>query len=167
MKKLMHGAMLAALLMAASFMTAAANKTDNDKAAIERGRYIVQIGGCNDCHTPGFTQSAGKIPDKDWLTGDALGWRGPWGTTYASNLRLLLADMSETQWIDHAHKLRARPPMPFWALNEMSEADLSALYRFVRSLGDGGATAPAYLPPGQTPAGPYVQFPMPPALAAQ
>ena len=25
-----------------------------DDAAIKRGQYLVQIGGCNDCHTTGY-----------------------------------------------------------------------------------------------------------------
>ena len=53
-----------------------------------RERYLITIAGCNDCHTPNYPQSGGKTPEKEWLTGDALGWRGPWGTTYAPNLRL-------------------------------------------------------------------------------
>ena len=55
-----------------------------------------------------------------------------------------------------------RPPMPWFNLHAMTEQDLRAMYRFVRSLGPGGEPAPAYVPPGQTPAGPYVSFPMPP-----
>src|SRR5215470_5655562 len=31
-----------------------------------RGKYIVQIAGCNDCHTPGYTASAGKVEEKLW-----------------------------------------------------------------------------------------------------
>ena len=52
-----------------------------DAASLERGRYIAQIAGCNDCHTPGYALSGGKVPEKAWLTGDSFGWRGPWGTT--------------------------------------------------------------------------------------
>src|SRR5262245_33528136 len=44
----------------------------------DRGRYLVKITGCNDCHTPGYAQTGGKIPEKDWLTGSSLGFRGPW-----------------------------------------------------------------------------------------
>jgi mono/diheme cytochrome c family protein len=58
-----------------------------DSKSIARGRYIVKIAGCNDCHTPGYFQTGGKVPEKEWLVGDKLGWRGPWGTTYPSNLR--------------------------------------------------------------------------------
>ena len=59
----------------------------------------MQIAGCNDCHTPGYTASAGRVAETLWLTGDQLGWRGPWGTTYASNLRLLVKDISANQFV--------------------------------------------------------------------
>src|SRR5688572_2915819 len=58
----------------------------------ERGRYLVRIAGCNDCHTEGYAFANGDIDESNWLTGDALGWRGPWGTTYAANLRLTAKD---------------------------------------------------------------------------
>ena len=67
------------------------------KTDAARGKYIVEIGGCNDCHTPGFAMSGGTVPESEWLTGDALGWQGPWGTTYAPNLRLYMKDMTEAQ----------------------------------------------------------------------
>ena len=49
--------------------------------SIERGRYVVKIGGCNDCHTPGYVQANGAVPEATWLIGDTLGYRGPWGTS--------------------------------------------------------------------------------------
>ena len=55
--------------------------------AAARGRYLIAIAGCNDCHTPGFAMNGGTTPEQAWLTGDPLGWQGPWGTTYAPNLR--------------------------------------------------------------------------------
>ena len=70
---------------------------------IERGRYIAKIGGCNDCHTPGYAPTGGKVAEKDWLAGDVVGWKGDWGTTYPANLRLVLQHMSEAQWVDYAH----------------------------------------------------------------
>ena len=73
------------LIVAASMPALAQQKGDPQVA---RGRYLITIAGCNDCHTPNYPQSGGKTPEKEWLTGDALGWRGPWGTTYAPNLRL-------------------------------------------------------------------------------
>ncbi|HLX28593.1 MAG TPA: cytochrome C [Casimicrobiaceae bacterium] len=127
-----------------------------------RGRYLVEIGGCNDCHTPGYAMSGGKVDEAKWLTGDSLGWRGPWGTTYPVNLRLYMQALSEKEWVDKARHLTARPPMPFWALNRMTDSDLRAIYRFVHTLGPAGAAAPQYVPPNQEPKPPYVTFPAPP-----
>lgn len=49
---------------------------------IKRGRYLVKTVGCNDCHTPAYGLKYGEVPEKDWLIGDQVGWKGPWGTTY-------------------------------------------------------------------------------------
>src|SRR5690606_475694 len=86
-------------------------------------------------------------------------WRGPWGTTYATNLRLAFQEMTEDQWVAKAKKLTTRPPMPWFNVQRMSETDLRAVYRFVRHLGPAGKPAPAYVPPERKPQGPYVQFP--------
>lgn len=130
--------------------------------SIDRGRYIARIAACNDCHTPGYAESGGKVDEKAWLTGDRMGWQGAWGTTYASNLRLALAQYGEDDWVRLAKTAQYRPPMPWFILRDMNEADLRALYRYVRHLGPAGEPAPAYLPPGVQPRGPVVAFPMPP-----
>lgn len=132
------------------------------RKAIERGRYLVEIGGCNDCHTAGYAFSGGKVPEKQWLTGDSLGWQGPWGTTYAPNLRLSMAKMSESEWVKFARTQELRPPMPWWSLRAMTTADLRALYRYVKTLQPVGDPAPAFVPPGQEAKGPVVKFPPPP-----
>lgn len=133
-----------------------------DDPLVKRGRYVALIGGCNDCHTAGYAPSGGKVPESEWLMGDALGWRGPWGTTYATNLRLYFQAMSEQEWLSKAKSLSARPPMPWFNVRAMSTTDQRALYRYVRSLNPVGKPAPAYLPPDQTPPQPFVQFPAPP-----
>lgn len=73
---------------------------------VERGRVLVQVGGCNDCHSPkknGVIEenlrlsghpSSIKIttPDKvtgPWVIGtnDMLtAWSGPWGLSFAANI---------------------------------------------------------------------------------
>jgi mono/diheme cytochrome c family protein len=78
---------------------------------IERGAYLVRIGGCNDCHTPLESGPDGPEPDMDrmlsghpedlemppppalppgpWRTLVAetnTAFAGPWGVSYASNL---------------------------------------------------------------------------------
>jgi mono/diheme cytochrome c family protein len=118
---------------------------------VARGEYLVRTTGCNDCHTAGYMESQGEVDKAQWLTGSPLGYHGPWGTTYATNLRLRLQDMDEAQWLEYSAHLRARPIMPDFALRAMTEEDRRAIYRFVRSLGPAGEAAPAALPPGQTP----------------
>jgi mono/diheme cytochrome c family protein len=151
-----------ALIVALAACVAAPALAQKEDPAIARGRYISQIGGCNDCHTPGYGPSGGKVPEAQRLTGDALGWHGPWGTTYPTNLRLYFQGLSEAQWLEKAKTMSARPPMPWFNVRAMTDSDLRALYRYVRHLGPTGKPAPAYLPPGQTPAGPVVEFPAPP-----
>jgi mono/diheme cytochrome c family protein len=131
--------------------------------ALARGRYLVRIAGCNDCHTAGYAMANGNVPESEWLKGDQLGWQGPWGTTYPPNLRLYMKNLGETQWLAAARALKARPPMPNVNVASMSDADLRAIYRYVKSLAPLGDPAPAYLPPGQEAKGPVVKFPAPPA----
>lgn len=133
-----------------------------DPALVNRGRYLAKIGGCNDCHTAGYAPSGGKVPEKDWLLGDKLGWRGPWGTTYPTNLRQFIDKMSEKDWMAYAKTIETRPPMPWFAIRDMTAGDQRALYHFMKSLGPAGEPAPAYVPPNQEPPQPFVQFPASP-----
>src|SRR5262245_19212218 len=80
-----------------------------DAKTLERGRYITIITGCNDCHTPGYAETGGATPAEQWLTGGGLGFRGPWGTTYPTNLRLYFDNLTEDQWVQKAKTLRSRP----------------------------------------------------------
>jgi mono/diheme cytochrome c family protein len=126
---------------------------------IERGRYLVMIAGCNDCHTPNFLTNGGKTPEKDRLVGAKLGWRGPWGTTYATNLRLYFSEVTEEQWLHIASEIQRKPPMPYYSLNAMRLADLKAIYRYIQFLGPAGNPAPPFVPSGKTPPKPYVVLP--------
>ena len=125
---------------------------------IDAGRYIAIIGGCNDCHTPGWDRTHGEIPEEQWLLGSDVGYHGPWGTSYAGNLRVFFHGISEDAWVAYARDWHARPPMPSMNINRMTEQDLRALYQYVRSLEPVGERKPAALPPGETPAGPYFDF---------
>jgi mono/diheme cytochrome c family protein len=78
---------------------------------VERGRYLVSIVGCNDCHTPFKMGASGPEPDMSrmlsghpegqvmpapqalgespwvWLgAGTNTAFAGPWGVSYAANL---------------------------------------------------------------------------------
>ena len=146
--------------LALAAIAAAADRAPQDakSKSIERGRYLIATAGCNDCHTAGFIPTAGKVPEKEWLKGDAVGFRGPWGTTYPSNLRIYFAGVSEKAFIADARSGRMRPPMPWFNLAAMTDADLRAIHRYVRSLGEPGAPAPAYVAPGEEPRTPYFVF---------
>ncbi len=106
----------AALAAAGAVISAATQVRD-----VERGRYLSIIGGCNDCHTPGYLEKSGAVPES-------------------------LA------------RAARRPPMPWFNVRAMSDADLGALYAYLRSLGPGGEPAPAYVPPGEHVATPYIDF---------
>jgi mono/diheme cytochrome c family protein len=136
----------------------AATQLAMNTSKIERGRYLIKTGGCNDCHTPGYAQTGGNIPEEQWMTGDALGYQGPWGTTYAINVRDFMQTLSEEQWLQIARN-PARPPMPWFSLRDMTDADLSALYHYLRALGPTGKQTPEYVEPGKPVSTPVVRFP--------
>jgi mono/diheme cytochrome c family protein len=83
------------------------------KAQIQRGAYLVNIGGCNDCHSPKIFTPNGPQPDPAKLlsgypgaeklpeiptgvigpnkwggltTNDSTAWVGPWGVSFSANL---------------------------------------------------------------------------------
>lgn len=146
-----------AAALIASLVVTSAGAAPKDDADIRHGRYLIATSGCNDCHTPGFMMKEGKVPESDWLTGDVMGWQGAWGTTYPANLRLLFSTMTEQQWLVRARQ-SMRPPMPSPSLHAMTDADLRAIFRYVKSLGAKGDPAPAYVPPGGKVATPYLDL---------
>lgn len=125
---------------------------------VEAGRYIAIIGGCNDCHTAGYLESEGNVPEEDWLTGSVVGWRGPWGTTYPSNLRLLVQEKTEDEFVTMLRTRKALPPMPWTNVNQMHQDDVRALYRYFRRLGPKGSKTPTAVPPDREPETPYLML---------
>jgi mono/diheme cytochrome c family protein len=130
----------------------------NASDSIAAGRYLVIIGGCNDCHTPGYMENGASVPESAWLTGTPIGFRGPWGTSYPRNLRLTASQMDANTWVHTLHTRTALPPMPWVNVNSMSERDLRAIYYYIRSLTPLGEPTPLPVPPGQEPATPYFDF---------
>ncbi len=88
---------------------AAHSPSRSETARIARGKYLVDYGGCNDCHTPLKMTDQGPQPDLSrmlsghpesvelpppelkagpWFAATAgmTAWTGPWGISYASNL---------------------------------------------------------------------------------
>ena len=126
---------------------------------VERGRYVVEIMGCNDCHTPGYLVRRSNLPAEDWLVGSTLGFHGYFGTTYPTNLRLAVWNMSEEDWLILAKNMREGSAMADVMLPETADQDLRAIYRFIRYLGPKGTPAPTSLPKGVQPTTQYIDVP--------
>jgi hypothetical protein len=152
-----------AVLLAAAFAAVSVPAFADDAVSVERGRHISIIGGCHDCHTVGYNESGGKIDPATALKGSPLGYRGPWGTTYAMNLRITASTKSEDEFVTFAQSFETRPPMPWYNVHEMEENDLRSLYQYIKSLGEPGDPAPQAADPGAEPATPYIIF-APPVL---
>jgi hypothetical protein len=142
-------------LAAGSAMTMAAEPA---APSVDYGKWVSIVGGCNDCHTAGYNETAGKIDPATALKGTSVGYQGPWGTTYAMNLRLLAANMSEDDWVKFLQTFKARPPMPYYNVNALDEIQMRSLHMYIASLGAPGDPAPDYVPPGQEPKFPYNVF---------
>jgi mono/diheme cytochrome c family protein len=125
---------------------------------IDAGKYLVTITGCNDCHTNGYLMSGGNIIEENWLTGSAVGWRGPWGTTYPTNLRLRVYEWDEETWVETLKNRKDLPPMPWMNLNKMSEEDMRAIYVYIKSLGPKGEHVPMAISPDEEPQTPYLSL---------
>ena len=144
-------------LLALGLIGAAAAGANAAEVSVERGAQVAITGGCHDCHTGGYLESGGKLDPALALKGTPLGWQGPWGTSYAANLRLIAKDKgSEDGFVQYAKTFQARPPMPFFNVHAMDESDLRSLYQYIVSLGEPGEAVPEFLPPGQEPKTPYI-----------
>jgi mono/diheme cytochrome c family protein len=126
--------------------------------SVAAGRYLVIVGGCNDCHTVGWGETNGNVPESDWLLGLPVGFRGPWGTSYPRNLRLTVASMDEDAFVARLRAGAGLPPMPWMNVSRMAEDDLRAIYRYIASLGPAGETMPMPVAPGVEPATPFILF---------
>ena len=114
-----------------------------DSAQVERGRYLVIIAGCSDCHTPGALLGA---PDmKRYLGGSDVGFSIPsQGVFVGENLtpdrQTGLGDWTSEQIIAaiRAGKTPAgrklSPVMPYAAFSHLTDADAEAIAAFLKSL---------------------------------
>ena len=128
---------------------------------IDRGRQVIQTMGCNSCHTQDYMIKRSNIPEEDWLLGSTLGFYGTYGTAYPTNLRLLLNNMTEDEWLALAKQMRDDSPMAWVMLSTTVDQDLRAIYKFVKNLGPKGTPALSRLPAGVMPTTQYVEYPDP------
>jgi len=105
---------------------------------VARGRYLVTIAGCTDCHTP---QSRGQnIAGLDFAGGFIL--EGPWGTVASANItpdpsgisyydETLFVQMMRTGYVK-ARKLNQI--MPWWHFRNLTDEDLKGMFAYLRTL---------------------------------
>jgi mono/diheme cytochrome c family protein len=129
---------------------------------VARGRYLVEaVADCGQCHTPRLPD--GSPDPKRPLAGSDVGYRGPWGTSYAANLtpdvESGVGAMSDPELIDAIRNRTSLPPMPSLAYSRMTDEDLRAIVAYLRSLPPDPHRVPKELPPGETPPGPVIVHP--------
>ena len=129
-------ATVAALVLAATAAHAA------DPAA-ERGKYLVSIAGCNDCHTPGYF--LGKPDMARFLGGSEVGFEIPGlGVFHGPNLtpdkETGLGNWTDEQILTALQK-GARPDgrmlapiMPWHAFANLTAEDAKGIVAYLRSL---------------------------------
>ncbi len=111
MKKLMIALFALVCAVPALILAGATRSTKPDPVkAVARGKYLVNLGCCHDCHTPKKIGPNGPVDDPDRLlaghpedlrlppppdlrdnpwfatTAGLTAWSGPWGISYAANL---------------------------------------------------------------------------------
>lgn len=147
------------------------------ESLLERGHYLVVVGGCDDCHTPGVF--LGKPDPAKYLGGSDVGFEIPGLGVFAG--RNITPD-NETgigSWTDEQIALalttgrrpdgrQLAPIMPYPALAHMTKEDIAAIIAYLRSIPAvknlvAGPFKPGekvssftfrVLPPGETAAGP-------------
>lgn len=139
---------------------------------IERGRYLVLMAGCNDCHSPKVFTPQGPVPDTTRLlsghpansalpkipegtiapdqwgaltSNDFTAWAGPWGVSFTRNLTPDVAT-GLGSWTPDVFVKAMRtgkdmgegrdilPPMPWQNFGQMTDADLRAIFAYLKSL---------------------------------
>ncbi len=130
-----------------------------DDAQLARGKYLVEFGGCNDCHTPGYF--LGK-PDMDrYLGGSDVGFEIPGlgvfvGRNLTPDKETGLGDWSVEEIIT-ALQTGVRPDgrqlapiMPWRAFASLTKDDATAIAMYLKSLKPVSHDVPGPFGPGET-----------------
>jgi cytochrome c553 len=172
-------------LMMMFVSTHGAAQQPSGNASVERGRYLVRITGCHDCHSPkveGMTPDLnralsgrpGTTPLPSATKGevhaslDLTAWTGPWGFSVASNLTPDAATGLGTRYTETTFISTMRtgkkpngtpimPPMPSEVYQNMTDDDLRAIFAYLRTIKP--ITNAVYA--GLTPPGDATQKPAP------
>jgi len=180
MRRIPSAVWLASLATLASLVLVSCVKKENipptvsEADQVARGKYLVTITGCNDCHTPGYFYGA---PDTTrTLSGSELAWKGPWGVSYPRNLTPELqtgigawSDSDIVTAIRTGKRPDGRillPPMPWPDFATLTDDDAMAIAKYLKTLTPVMHQVPDILAPGTPVKGSYFTLPAPPAWDA-
>jgi len=158
---------LAGVLLLTATLSGAARA---DQAEIDRGQYLVQIGGCTDCHTPGHF--LGNPDMARFLGGSDVGFEIPGvGIVYGPNLtpddETGLGSWTADQIVDAIRTGMTPegrglvPVMPWPNLAVLSDEDAFAIAAYLQSLDPVSNDVPGPIPDGE-PAPSFVMKVVPP-----
>ena len=139
--------------------------------AVERGKYLVNIAGCNDCHTPGYF--LGKPDMARFLGGSEVGFEIPGlGVFHGPNLtpdkETGLGGWTDAQILTALQKgtrpdgRMLAPIMPWHAFANLTPQDAQAIVAFLRSLPPVKNKVPGPFGPNEQPTS-FVMKIVPPA----
>jgi mono/diheme cytochrome c family protein len=130
-----------------------------DEAQVERGRYLVNLGGCNDCHTPGYF--FGQPDMARFLGGSDAAFEMPGlgafvGRNITPDKETGIGDWTEEQIVT-ALQTGVRPDgrilapiMPWPALANLTDEDVRAIAAFLKSIPPVSNAVPGPFGPGET-----------------
>ena len=129
-----------------------------DSAQVERGKYLVKFGGCNDCHTPGYF--LGKPDTARFLGGSDVGFEVPGLGTFVGRNLTPDKDTGLGNWtkeeIITAFQTGVRPdgrvlgpPMPWRSYAGLTQSDANAIADYLRSLPPVHQAIPGPFGPGE------------------
>jgi mono/diheme cytochrome c family protein len=120
-----------------------ASPASADDAQVARGRYLVVISGCSDCHTPGALLGA---PDmKRYLGGSDVGFSIPGAGIFLGQNLTPDKETGIGSWTSDQIVTAIRtgktpngkdlsPVMPFPALSHLTDEDAQAIVAFLKSI---------------------------------
>lgn len=135
----------------------------SSESQVERGKYLVGITGCHDCHSPKMPGTMKPVPDlilsgrpqttkvpsgapgEVHASEDFTAFTGAWGSTVASNLTPDLGTglgmrYTEAKFIQAMRTgkkpegIAIMPPMPVDVYVNMKDDDLKAIYAYLKTI---------------------------------
>ncbi|WP_074067923.1 c-type cytochrome [Rhizobium gallicum] len=147
-----------AFLAASAFGLQPSMAAAADDTQIARGEYLVTIGGCNDCHTPGYF--FGKPDSSRFLGGSDVGFEIPGEGVFVSPNITSDKETGIGSWtrdqIVTAIQTGQRPDgralapiMPWHAFAQLTKEDVTSIAAFLQSLKPVSHQVPGPFKPGE------------------